>query len=140
MFNINEIEKNLQVFYNKNIDKYNKSLDFNNALKIYVLKLAQKYGYQGRKSIKIECNEDNKNRVLDVMWMNHFESIAFEIDSAFRKKSINKLSKAQADYKIWIYCGEKDVNNFLHKFDGVEEIKVINLDGYRRIFRNKKKY
>ena len=80
---------------------------FHYALQMGIQKLSKKYGLEGIPEFIIPDRGDSRAGHIDVAWLNEKNNpeIIIEIDGSYREKSIYKLLKTKANFKIWIYYG-----------------------------------
>lgn len=65
---------------------------------------------------------------LDVVWKyGSIPVVAFEIDSAYRIKSLRKLIAVNANLRFWIYFGIADGEAIARRIDPIGIIRVIHL-------------
>lgn len=101
-----------------------------NTIQNEICELSQKYGYTFKKEFIVHNFRGEKsNGKIDVVWhKDGSPSVAFEIDSSVREKSIGKLLLFNGE-KIWIYYGNK-MDKFkrkLNESDKNNEIKIIRV-------------
>jgi hypothetical protein len=109
-----------------NVNNLNK---FHNDIQNYLHELSKKYNYISKKeySIKDIPNFRGKYGLIDIVWYNSNKSIAIEIDSCARVKSIIKLLNSNMDIKLWVIYGNEKCKQKLEELDENGEIIYIDL-------------
>lgn len=109
--NFNSIRSDVHRIFNTafKVCGYDNPIQFHRILQSSVCRLAKEYGFIGIEEYPVRKYDGYKDGCLDILWVNEdFKQIAvFEIDSAFRKKSILKLMKSDTPFKFWIYYGNR---------------------------------
>jgi hypothetical protein len=104
-------------------------LETHNSLTKEVADLANEFGLQASCEYLVpQLRDDNKKQFTDVIWLSKTKPIAvFEVDSSLRAKSIRKLQAIPAQFKFWVYYGQKDPVSFLNEVAPSSEIIIIQL-------------
>jgi len=88
-------------------------LAFHNKIQDLVKNAAGELHMEGKKEFgvkKLSIDKNGKSRGggIDVIYRYKEQKIAvIEIDSSYRKRSVNKLKKSGVDLKFWLYYGSK---------------------------------
>jgi hypothetical protein len=65
---------------------------------------------------------------VDVVWMSDSTpTIAFEVDSCFRTKSLRKLAQLPAPHKVWVYFGMRCASEFMAQAGAGDSIRLVDL-------------
>jgi hypothetical protein len=117
------------IFQEIDDQKMSSRLKFHNELQIRVKKLAHEYGLRGQTEFEARHREASWGSI-DVAWLLNSNAYAiFEIDSAFRIKSIWKLDAVDSAFKFWVYYGKLDAQRernllALEREYSIEVIKI----------------
>ena len=123
----NNVLEDIKLIYNYAEKTYIDKNKKHNYIQYSVYALAKKYNCVGKMEHQIKNaykTKSGKVRVgyIDVVWFFQDKIIlAFEVDSACRYKSVEKLLKVDSKYKVWL-CYQK---NFKYRISKSEEIKYI---------------
>jgi hypothetical protein len=88
--------------------KWEDRFKFHCALQKGIQTLSKKYGFIGVSEFIIRDRGDGRSGHIDVAWLDEKNNpeIIIEIDGSYREKSICKLLKTTANFKIWVYYGK----------------------------------
>ena len=105
------------------------SLEKHSTLVRKIALLAREFDLYAIREYRLsQLRPDGRRQFTDVVWMSGSDMVAaFEVDSRFRKKSVEKLLLLPAQYKFWVYYGDKDPNAFLAKYRAGKSIVVIDV-------------
>lgn len=93
-----------------------------------VAKLARQFGLTANKEYVLPGFRGDRDGRLDVVWLhNRLPAVAFEIDSSFRRKSIQKLLTVKAELRFWVYYGKSSRNAAVQQIDVEQRVQVIRL-------------
>ena len=93
-----------------------------------VAKLARQFGFTANREYVLPGFRGDRDGRLDVVWIhNRLPVVAFEIDSSFRRKSIQKLLTVKAELRFWVYYGRSSRNVAVQQIDVEQRVRVIHL-------------
>lgn len=114
----NNVLNDIKLIYDNAEKNYTDRPKKHSYIQNNVCALAKKYNCIGKMEYQVKNAYNTKsgqvrNGYIDVVWF--FEDkliLAFEVDSAFRYKSVEKLLKVDSKYKIWLCYNKKLKYNF----------------------------
>jgi len=93
-----------------------------------VAKLARQFGFTANREYVLPGFRGDRDGRLDVVWIhNRLPAVAFEIDSGFRRKSIQKLLTVKAELRFWVYYGKSSRNAAVQQIDVEQRVRVVHL-------------
>lgn len=123
----NNVLEDIKDIYNYAEKRYLNRLEKHRYIQHKVCNLAKKYNCVGKmehqvKNAYITRSGEVRNGYIDVVWFFKDKIIlAFEVDSSYRDKSVQKLLKVDSKYKVWL-CYTRKIKHHLCKNEKIEYI------------------
>ena len=102
---------------------------FHNAMQQRIIKLANSFNLKSLSEYRVNnIRANGKGGRIDVVWLADLRPVTvFEIDSAIRIKSIEKLLAVKVPFRFWVYYGSKNLTSLIHEYNSDNLIQVIQL-------------
>lgn len=101
--------------------------EFHSFLQEKISALAGEFSLKPVKEFVLVNYDGRRNGRLDVVWcIGSTPVVAFEIDSALRKKSLRKLLASKAGSLYWVYYGNAPFASFVGTFDPSNRVTVLH--------------
>jgi hypothetical protein len=96
-----------------------------------IARLASRFALKAESEYVLPGFRGDRDGHLDVVWKyGAIPVIAFEIDSAYRAKSLRKLLAVNTNLRFWIYFGVGDNETIVRRIDPIGMIRIIHVSAF----------